>query len=106
MCGLNDGLFKQKGNQMSPCLISMSVTELFVVLIISRSDSNFDSQVKRVALGDYHVVVLTKSGTVYTWGANLHGQLGHGNFVPLSEPKALTLVNVKDVRTVFNDPRI
>ena len=30
-----------------------------------------------VALGQDHTIAVTKSGTVYTWGSNQHGQLGY-----------------------------
>jgi inhibitor of Bruton tyrosine kinase len=30
-----------------------------------------------VALGQDHTIVVTKSGAVYTWGSNQHGQLGY-----------------------------
>lgn len=32
----------------------------------------------RIACGRNHVLALTNSGTVYSWGSNVHGQLGHG----------------------------
>ncbi|MDM8541107.1 choice-of-anchor D domain-containing protein [Desulfococcaceae bacterium HSG9] len=34
--------------------------------------------IKAVAAGRYHSVALKTDGTVWTWGSNSHGQLGHG----------------------------
>jgi alpha-tubulin suppressor-like RCC1 family protein len=34
---------------------------------------------KSVACGSFHSVVLADNGQVFTWGNNVHGQLGHGN---------------------------
>ncbi|XP_076863761.1 uncharacterized protein rccd1 isoform X2 [Brachyhypopomus gauderio] len=42
-----------------------------------------------LALGTEHAVLLTASGTVYTWGSGSHGQLGHGSLVPEDEPTAV-----------------
>jgi inhibitor of Bruton tyrosine kinase len=33
--------------------------------------------VASVALGQDHTIAVTKSGAVYTWGSNQHGQLGY-----------------------------
>ncbi|XP_062847584.1 RCC1 domain-containing protein 1 [Trichomycterus rosablanca] len=42
-----------------------------------------------LALGTEHAVLLTATGTVYTWGSGSHGQLGHGNLVSEDEPQAV-----------------
>ncbi|XP_060742328.1 RCC1 domain-containing protein 1 isoform X2 [Tachysurus vachellii] len=42
-----------------------------------------------LALGTEHAVLLTASGTVYTWGHGSHGQLGHGTLVSEDEPRAV-----------------
>ncbi|KAJ7312658.1 putative E3 ubiquitin-protein ligase herc1 [Desmophyllum pertusum] len=40
--------------------------------------------------GDSHSMFLTSSGTVYSWGNNFEGQLGHGKSVKfLSKPTQL-----------------
>lgn len=42
-----------------------------------------------LALGTEHAVLLTASGTVYTWGSGSHGQLGQGSVVSEDEPQAV-----------------
>ncbi|XP_017555562.1 RCC1 domain-containing protein 1 [Pygocentrus nattereri] len=42
-----------------------------------------------LALGSEHAVLLTSSGTVYSWGSGSHGQLGHGSLVSEDEPQVL-----------------
>ncbi|XP_066525210.1 RCC1 domain-containing protein 1 isoform X2 [Hoplias malabaricus] len=42
-----------------------------------------------LALGAEHAVLLTASGTVYTWGSASHGQLGHGSLVSEEKPQAV-----------------
>jgi alpha-tubulin suppressor-like RCC1 family protein len=39
-----------------------------------------------VSVGGAHIAALKKDGTLWTWGANQHGQLGDGTTVPRSEP--------------------
>ncbi|KAF4081275.1 hypothetical protein AMELA_G00159600 [Ameiurus melas] len=46
-------------------------------------------QAVSLALGTEHAVLLTASGTVYTWGHGSHGQLGHGTLVSEDEPRAV-----------------
>ncbi|XP_036391543.1 RCC1 domain-containing protein 1-like isoform X1 [Megalops cyprinoides] len=40
-----------------------------------------------LALGMEHAVLLTASGTMYTWGSSSHGQLGHGELGREEEPR-------------------
>ncbi|XP_073725113.1 RCC1 domain-containing protein 1 [Misgurnus anguillicaudatus] len=42
-----------------------------------------------LALGTEHAVLLTASGTVFTWGSGSHGQLGHGALTSQEEPQVL-----------------
>ncbi|KAM3610090.1 uncharacterized protein V6R79_025182 [Siganus canaliculatus] len=44
---------------------------------------------KSLALGAEHAVLLSTSGTVYTWGLGSHGQLGHGGLSSEEEPRAV-----------------
>lgn len=53
--------------------------------------------VQTVACGYAHTIALTKSGTVYAWGANNCGQLGIGDFINKSSPQALQLKNIVSV---------
>lgn len=40
-----------------------------------------NEQVKDMALGNKHILILTESGKVFTWGDNYYGQLGIGNWL-------------------------
>lgn len=51
-----------------------SSPEKLSLAFISRSE-----RIRRIACGRNHVLVLTNSGTVYSWGSNVYGQLGHGS---------------------------
>ncbi|XP_075998671.1 RCC1 domain-containing protein 1 [Genypterus blacodes] len=44
---------------------------------------------KSLVLGAEHAILLTTTGTVYTWGLGSHGQLGHGGLTPEEEPRAV-----------------
>ncbi|XP_019749560.1 RCC1 domain-containing protein 1 [Hippocampus comes] len=43
----------------------------------------------RLALGAEHSVLLSASGTVYTWGLGSHGQLGHGGLLHEEQPRVV-----------------
>jgi len=71
-----------------------------LVQIFSKNEYNW----KKISLAKNHVVALTVSGTIYTWGArNNEGQLGHGqrNNIPgqPGEPKIVDSVS----STIFID---
>ncbi|XP_057183449.1 RCC1 domain-containing protein 1-like isoform X1 [Triplophysa rosa] len=42
-----------------------------------------------LALGTEHAVLLTASGTVFTWGSGSHGQLGHGHLTSQEEAQVV-----------------
>jgi inhibitor of Bruton tyrosine kinase len=44
---------------------------------IPRPVQGIGEEVVTIALGQDHTVALTKSGAVWTWGSNQHGQLGY-----------------------------
>ncbi|XP_029289545.1 RCC1 domain-containing protein 1 [Cottoperca gobio] len=44
---------------------------------------------KSLTLSAEHAILLSASGTVYTWGLGSHGQLGHGGLTPEEEPRAV-----------------
>ncbi|CAL8359894.1 unnamed protein product [Lota lota] len=59
-------------------------------------------KVESLALGAEHAVLLSGSGTVYTWGIGSHGQLGHSGLTPEKEPRpveALWGVRINSVST-------
>ncbi len=45
----------------------------------------------KVAIGRTHVMILSTTGKVYTWGKNLYGQLGLGNLDSETKPKLVKL---------------
>ncbi|ESN95343.1 hypothetical protein HELRODRAFT_114744 [Helobdella robusta] len=46
-------------------------------------------EVVHVACGENHTAVLTRNGGVFTFGAGMYGQLGHGNTSSESNPKKI-----------------
>lgn len=80
-------------------------------MVPQRVDALESQFVVKVACGDKHTVCSTDNGTpaqhfasllmsntgsVFSWGANSHGQLGHGDSEPTGKPKL-----VKELRTSF-----
>ena len=54
-----------------------------------------------VACGGNHTAVLTKRGTLFTFGSGMHGQLGHGPaFQDISLPKLVSTLQGKFLTTV------
>lgn len=47
--------------------------------------------VTAIAAGQYHSVALLEDGSVYSWGFNDHGQLGHGTRANALQPLPVTL---------------
>lgn len=43
--------------------------------------------VRRITAGKDHSLVVTRDGAVFTWGRGDSGQLGHGCYMDVSEPK-------------------
>ncbi|XP_053573686.1 RCC1 domain-containing protein 1 [Bombina bombina] len=41
----------------------------------------------KLVLGNEHVVLITTEGTLLTWGAGRHGQLGHGDLEDVQDPR-------------------
>lgn len=46
-----------------------------------------DVKIKAVAAGDSHVLAITTTGQLYTWGVGFYGCLGHNDEKPLALPK-------------------
>lgn len=53
--------------------------------------------IKSIAFGNYHAALLTKHGHVFTWGHGQLGQLGHGDYNNLLEPKQVKINCVKQI---------
>ncbi|PNF22147.1 putative E3 ubiquitin-protein ligase HERC4 [Cryptotermes secundus] len=47
------------------------------ILLPRELNFNKTTNIKEVACGSYHTVIVTRNGEVYTCGSNDHGQLGH-----------------------------
>ncbi|KAF2072720.1 hypothetical protein CYY_005961 [Polysphondylium violaceum] len=61
-------------------------------------DHSPSSIIKLVSLGNYHIVLLTEGGNVWSWGSNSNGQLGY----PLEASQCNTprMVELKCVKTI------
>jgi len=42
--------------------------------------------ISKIACGWQHSLALTKNGFLFSWGLNVYGQLGIGDFVDRNEP--------------------
>lgn len=59
---------------------------------IEVKSNNFQGEViTQLACGDYHTVLLTATGKVYSWGDNQFGQLGESTTQSKAEPTAVVL---------------
>ena len=54
-------------------------------------------KIRQVAVGRQHVVVVAMERTVYTWGDNTFGQLGHGHHVSMSKPHTVEALVGKSI---------
>jgi alpha-tubulin suppressor-like RCC1 family protein len=69
-----------------------------------------DVSVKDISVGDFHCMVLTTTGRIYTWGANDYGQLGDGTkntiynpvLIPNSEDDEFVNANIKYINANGN----
>jgi len=57
--------------------LGLSATASTGTQFLPKQVHGINEQVISVALGQDHTMVITKSGAVYTWGSNRHGQLGY-----------------------------
>ncbi|KAM9306994.1 putative E3 ubiquitin-protein ligase HERC1 [Pholidichthys leucotaenia] len=56
--------------------------------------------IEDVTVGCEHVLALSSSGDVYTWGCNSEGQLGLGHSNPVKEPTLVTALQGKNIRQI------
>ena len=54
---------------------------------LTQVDSLEDERVVMIACGGAHSAAVCADGSLYTWGKNHHGQLGHGDVASESEPR-------------------
>eukprot|EP00324_Dicrateria_rotunda_P011066 CAMPEP_0206174618 /NCGR_PEP_ID=MMETSP1474-20131121/52608_1 /ASSEMBLY_ACC=CAM_ASM_001110 /TAXON_ID=97495 /ORGANISM="Imantonia sp., Strain RCC918" /LENGTH=305 /DNA_ID=CAMNT_0053584287 /DNA_START=213 /DNA_END=1127 /DNA_ORIENTATION=+ len=60
-------------------------------------------QITQVAVGGRHCIALSKSGSVYSWGAGSSGQLGHGDTANNESPQKIEVLEGKCVSSVYSD---
>jgi alpha-tubulin suppressor-like RCC1 family protein len=58
---------------------NVMVGALTKVWMAQRLEALKDSVIKMMALGSEHSLALSEEGQVLSWGASLHGRLGHGH---------------------------
>ena len=57
--------------------------------------------VRSIAVGNEHMLALTKNDEMYAWGSNSNGQLGVGDITTSSSP---ILVEVKNGESLAHEP--
>jgi alpha-tubulin suppressor-like RCC1 family protein len=59
---------------------------------------NFENKIVKISSGDYHILILTDDGCVYSLGKGLHGELGLGeDLIEVHSPTKLNVSNIKNV---------
>ena len=83
------GLGQERGDQSKPTLI-----DVFEPKIEPANQAIFVD----ICCGGFYNLALTQDKKVYSWGANNHGQLGHGNCTTYQFPKQIDcLLNPDDL---------
>nr|AKN21711.1 NEK8-2 [Schmidtea mediterranea] len=54
-------------------------------------------RIKQICSGENHTIVLTTDRTVFTWGSNEFGQLGHGDLVDRKKPELVSSLTQKSL---------
>ncbi|KAK8801180.1 hypothetical protein WA158_001950 [Blastocystis sp. Blastoise] len=57
-------------------------------------------QIISIAAGQNHFLALTSEGTVYSWGDNYYGELGHNDMKPCKSPRLITELLSENIRSV------
>ena len=80
-------------NELANVVIYLGVQIIVDNLVHQKEDTFVNSPVKvdlddvrSVAVGNEHMLALTKDDEVYAWGSNSNGQLGVGNITTTSSP--------------------
>jgi len=60
----------------------------------------YGRNMRAISAGYQHTAAVTADGQVYTWGGNVHGQLGHGNLTNEIVPRALPMLEGQNVRMI------
>nr|XP_015195044.1 PREDICTED: probable E3 ubiquitin-protein ligase HERC1 isoform X5 [Lepisosteus oculatus] len=56
--------------------------------------------VEDIAVGSEHIIALSSTEDVYSWGCNSEGQLGLGHSNPVKEPTLVTVLQGKNIRQI------
>ncbi|XP_077282523.1 RCC1 and BTB domain containing protein claret isoform X3 [Temnothorax americanus] len=72
--GLNFGLTEESQAHLKPCVVDTSLVK---------------GQINQISAGCHHNALITKDGSLYTWGRNLDGQIGNGTRREVSRPTPL-----------------
>ena len=56
--------------------------------------------VKHIAAGQFHCICLCENGSIYTWGLNKDGQLGHGDTQNRTKPTILMELNNDNLKPI------
>ena len=57
--------------------------------------------IKKIASGSYHVVALTTTGSVYSWGKGTNGQLGLGDIKDRNSPTLVEVLRDRQVESII-----
>ena len=66
------------------------------------NENNF--KISKLACGDSHVIVLTDSNKIFTWGLGEYGRLGHGDELDRCEPTEIKFKFNYTFKNVFAGP--
>ncbi|XP_024872319.1 uncharacterized protein LOC112454915 [Temnothorax curvispinosus] len=72
--GFNFGLTEESQAHLKPCVVDTSLVK---------------GQITQISAGCHHNALITKDGSLYTWGRNLDGQIGNGTRREVSRPTPL-----------------
>ncbi|EGG13835.1 regulator of chromosome condensation domain-containing protein [Cavenderia fasciculata] len=107
---LSSGGGSGSGTPTTPPPLTVSMTQQNIEYVKPRTipthiplsfiDRNHPAnKIKQVSLGNYHIVILTEGGNVWSWGTNTYGQLGIGSTTHSNHPKMVELKCVKSIAT-------
>jgi alpha-tubulin suppressor-like RCC1 family protein len=51
-------------------------------------------KIKKISCGDYHIILLSEYGEGFSYGKGIHGELGLGDVLEVSEPTKLKIENI------------
>ncbi|OIP63676.1 MAG: hypothetical protein AUK34_01090 [Ignavibacteria bacterium CG2_30_36_16] len=96
----SDGTVYTWGNNAFGQLGNGNYTDSNVPVAVNTSGVLSGKTITQVAAGESHSIALASDGTVYTWGYNLDGQLGNGNYTDSNVPVAVITSGVLNGKTI------